>query len=113
MPTYPNDSATVILLNVNNETIDRVHYDEDYHFDLLTNEDGKALERLSFEASSNSQDNWHTASEVVEWGTPGYINSQFVDPNAVGDITIETTIFSPDNDGYQDVLIINYQFTQP
>ncbi len=113
LPTYPNDSATVILLNVNNETVDRVHYDEDYHFDLLTNEDGKALERLSFEANSNSQDNWHTASEVVEWGTPGYKNSQFVDPNAVGDITIETTIFSPDNDGYQDVLIINYQFTNP
>ena len=113
LPTYPNDSGTVILLNVTNETIDRVHYDEDYHFKLLTNEDGKSLERLSFTADSDSQDNWHTASEGVEWGTPGYKNSQFADPNAVGDITIETAIFSPDNDGYQDVLLINYQFTNP
>ena len=113
LPTYPNDSGTVILLNVNNQTVDRVHYDEDYHFDLLTNTDGKALERISLNASSDSQDNWHTASEVVEWGTPGYQNSQFSDPNAVGDITIETAIFSPDNDGYQDVLLINYQFTNP
>lgn len=113
IPSYPNDSGTVILLNVNNETVDRVHYDEDYHFDLLTNEDGKSLERVSFEADSDSEDNWHTASEIVEWGTPGYQNSQFADPNAVGDITIETTIFSPDNDGYQDLLLINYQFTNP
>lgn len=113
LPTYPNDSGTVILLNTKNETIDRVHYDEDYHFDLLTNEDGKALERISFDAESNSQDNWHTASEIAEWGTPGYKNSQFADPNAVGDITIETPIFSPDNDGYQDLLLINYQFTNP
>jgi len=113
LPTYSNDSGTVILLNVNQETVDRVHYDEDYHFELLTNADGKSLERLSFDAKSDSQDNWHTASEVVEWGTPGYKNSQFADPNAIGDITIETTIFSPDNDGYQDILLINYQFTNP
>jgi hypothetical protein len=113
IPTYTNDSATVILIDNNNLVLDRVHYDEDYHFELLSTNKGKALERISFTADSDSPDNWHTASELVEWGTPGYENSQFIDANAVGDITITTPIFSPDNDGYQDVMILSYQFTNP
>lgn len=113
LPTYPNDSATIILIDNNNIVLDRVHYDEEYHFDLLATEDGKALERISFSSESDNEDNWHTASELVEWGTPGYLNSQFVDPNVVGDISIDPPIFSPDNDGYQDVVLINYQFTNP
>ena len=113
LPTYPNDSATVILISNNNVVLDQVHYDEEYHFDLLTNTDGKALERISFTADGDNENNWHTASELVEWGTPGYLNSQFVDPNVVGDISIDPPIFSPDNDGYQDVVLINYQFTNP
>jgi hypothetical protein len=113
LPTYPNDSATVVLISNNNVVLDQVHYDEDYHFELLTNTDGKALERISFTADGDNENNWHTASELVEWGTPGYLNSQFIDPNVVGDISIDPPIFSPDNDGYQDVVLINYQFTNP
>ena len=110
LPTYPNDSATVILMDNNNIVLDAVHYEDDYHFDLLTNTDGKSLERLSFTADSKSPDNWHTASELTEWGTPGYLNSQVIDPNVNGTITLDPPIFSPDNDGYQDVVTINYEF---
>jgi len=110
IPTYANDSATVILLTEDSLVLDQVHYDENYHFGLLTTEDGKALERISFTGSSNSEDNWHTASELVEWGTPGYKNSQFLNSNAIGEVSIDPAIFSPDNDGYQDVVSINYEF---
>lgn len=113
LPTYPNDSATVILIDNNNIVLDQVHYEDDYHFELLSSTDGKSLERLSFNGESNNPDNWHTASELTEWGTPGYLNSQFIDPNANGNISLDPPIFSPDNDGYQDVVTINYEFTNP
>ncbi len=58
----------------------------------------------------NNADNWHTAAENVEWGTPGYENSQLMYPDVSGTITITPEIFSPDNDGHNDILTINMQF---
>ena len=110
LPTYPNDSGTVYLLRADSVIIDYFHYDADYHYALLNSVDGKALERITFGGGMNNPDNWHTASEFVECGTPGYLNSQFADPNAVGEVNIDPKLFSPDNDGYNDVMIINFQF---
>ena len=59
----------------------------------------------------NNPDNWHTASENVDWGTPGYLNSQAAMPLAVGDVSIDPQLFSPDNDGYNDVVTINFDLT--
>jgi hypothetical protein len=113
LPTYSNDSGSVILINNLNQILDFVHYDADYHFKLLSSTDGKALERITFSGESNNPDYWHTASEQVNWGTPGYLNSQYIDNVIEGTITLETKIFSPDNDGYQDVCLVNYNFTNP
>jgi hypothetical protein len=110
MPTYPNDSGTVFLLSKDAVILDYFHYDEDFHFDLLTDEDGKALERITFGGGMNNPDNWHTAAENVEWGTPGYLNSQTFMPNATGQVSIDPQMFSPDSDGFQDVLTINLEF---
>lgn len=111
LPTYPDDSGTVVLL-YNQNVLDQVHYDEDYQFELLDSREGKSLERISTSLPSNQSDNWHTASEFVGWGTPGYQNSQYQSLATHGNIEINRTIFSPDNDGYQDVLIIQYEFEQ-
>lgn len=107
LPTYPNDSGTVYLLNEVNELLDYFHYDEDYHFDLLDSEDGKSLERISFDQPTNDPSNWHTAAETVEWGTPGYENSQQLTTSVNGTVTIEPKMFSPDSDGFQDVVSIS------
>lgn len=112
LPTYPNDSGTVYLLKSDLTVIDYFHYDEDYHFDLLTNEDGKSLERIDFESPQNDPAFWRTASELVQWGTPGYENSQLFQANVVGAASVDPKIFSPDNDGYQDVVTINLQLNQ-
>jgi hypothetical protein len=109
LPTYPNDSGTVYLLSKDSIMIDYFHYDEDYHFDLLSDEDGKSLERISFDGGMNNPDNWHTASEAVEWGTPGYENSQFMNVAPSGTITVDPQLFSPDNDGYNDVVTISLE----
>lgn len=107
MPTYPNDSGTVFLLSKDSLILDFFHYDEDYHFELLSDEDGKSLERITFGGGMNNSDNWHTAAEIVEWGTPGYENSQLYIAEPSGEVSIDPQMFSPDNDGFQDVVTIN------
>ena len=58
--------------------------------------------------------NWHSASEKVGFATPGYKNSQdFTNPKSNGSVTIEPNIISPDNDGFQDVISINYKLDSP
>jgi hypothetical protein len=108
LPTYPNDSGTVYLMTADTTIIDYFHYDDDFHFALLSTNDGKSLERITFGGGMNNPSNWHTASENVDWGTPGYLNSQAAMPVAIGDVSIEPQLFSPDNDGYNDLVIINF-----
>lgn len=99
VPTYNDDSGSVYLLNADSTIIDYMHYNEDMHYDLITDENGKSLERITFNGGMNNPDNWHTAAENVEWGTPGYENSQLMYPDVTGEITITPELFSPDNDG--------------
>lgn len=106
LPTYPNDSGTVYLLSADYALIDYFHYDEDYHHSLIDDPDGKALERITLGGEMNNPNIWHTAAEYVEWGTPGYQNSQSENFNGQDQVTLNNQIFSPDNDGHDDVLLI-------
>lgn len=108
LPTFPNDSGTVFLMGPDSLLIDYFHYDADYHYALLNSTDGKSLERITFGGGMNNPNNWHTASENLDWGTPGYLNSQFASPNTVGEVSLDPKLFSPDSDGYNDVLTINF-----
>ena len=109
LPLYNNDSGTVIILNNENLTLDKFSYSEDMQFALIDDLNGKSLERLSFLQPTQLVDNWHTGSENEGWGTPGYLNSQTINPELKNDIYLSQPIFSPNNDGYQDVLEITYQ----
>jgi len=113
LPSYNNDSGTVILQGPDELILDQFSYIEDFHFKLIDDLNGKALERLSFTEPTNLVDNWHTASEQIGWGTPGYQNSQISQPFINGEIVLSQAIFSPNNDGYQDVLEINYTLEGP
>jgi hypothetical protein len=82
------------------------------HFDLLNNTDGVSLERISADLPTQNRDNWHSASASVSFATPGYRNSQDAAPGFTGNFSADPQIFSPDNDGYQDLLIFNYSLDQ-
>lgn len=111
IPTYNNGDGQVVLMNPSGETVDRFDYFEDMHFALLNDVKGVSLERINFNRPSGDPTNWMSASEKVNWATPGYENSQFQPlAEAEDDISVEPEIFSPDNDGYQDVVSINYKF---
>lgn len=110
-PAFNNDSGQVLLQLNGHELIDNFRYNEDMQFPLLNYVDGVALERINPDLSAANADNWHSAAESVGFGTPGYLNSQYlVQGQGEDPVHLMPEIFSPDNDGYQDVITIEYQF---
>jgi hypothetical protein len=113
-PTYNNDDGIVVISRKDEKIIDFFKYSVGMYFALLNSTDGVSIERINYNRPSSDITNWHSAAETVGFGTPAYINSEY--SNVVSDdgaVTIYPEIFSPDNDGYNDVLNINYKFDEP
>ena len=109
IPTLPNDSATVYILSPDSNVIDRFSYNDDMHFELINDPEGVSLEKVNPNYNSNDFSNWHSAAESVGWATPGLVNSQVYNGGLGTDLfKVETEVFSPDNDGYEDVAIFSY-----
>lgn len=112
-PAFNNDKGTVILTTASGSTVDAFTYSEEMHYPLLNSFDGISLERINYSRPASDPTNWHSASEDCGFATPAYKNSQYSDIGAVNDdITIDPEIFSPDNDGFDDVVNINYKFDE-
>ncbi|MCU0472821.1 MAG: lamin tail domain-containing protein [Bacteroidales bacterium] len=112
LPSMPDDRGHLLLLNRELDIIDEVLYDDDMHFPLLADKEGISLEKVRPAISSNEKSNWHTASESSGWGTPGTENSVFSSIAQVNDlILLSSGKISPDNDGYEDVLVIDINLT--
>jgi hypothetical protein len=110
-PAMNNEDGVVALTTKGGAVIDLVAYSATMQYPLLTSVDGVSLERISPERLSMDVTNWHSASEAVGYATPAYKNSQFgVTVTDENEITLSPEIFSPDNDGYNDNLIIAYTF---
>ncbi len=112
LPSLNNDSSTVYLIYpfiFQDKVMDKVSYSEDWHFRLLDDDDGKSLERLDPDVESQKAGNWHTAAEAIGFGTPGGKNSQYYPAVSNGELSFTSETFSPDNDGFEDVLQINYK----
>jgi hypothetical protein len=108
LPSYNIDSSSVYLL-FKDEVMDKVSYHQDWHFKLIENPKGKSLERINVKNESNSSSNWHSASESVGFATPGLENSQLQKGEFSGDFSYSSKTISPDNDGFEDLLSVNYK----
>lgn len=114
MPSYNNDEGVVVFENTEGMKVDLFHYEEDMHYPLLHSREGVSLERVHYSRPSSDITNWHSASEDAGFATPGKVNSQFSDYTvAENPVKVEPEVFSPDNDGYQDLLNISYHFGVP
>ncbi len=111
LPTYDNDSSTVYII-YNSEVIDQVSYLDTWHFKLLDNTDGVSLERIDPNGLSSSSFNWHSAAESIGFASPGRKNSQYLPALTNGNFNLSSELISPDNDGYQDVVQLNYQMSE-
>jgi hypothetical protein len=114
MPTLTKESGKIVLLSRSLHIVDEIHYNIKEHTDLLSETTGVSLERLNPDRNSLDATNWHTAAQTAGFGTPGKQNSQYLDAaTEKGGVTVFPPVFSPDNDGVDDVLTISYQFEIP
>ncbi len=114
MPSLPDNNGFAILLNQQGEVIDEVNYDRTWHFKLIDNEDGVSLERIDPGGPSQDANNWHSAASTAGYGTPTYKNSQYkLLQNINATIEVTPKVFSPDNDGFNDIATIQYKIDEP
>lgn len=112
-PSLNNDSDAVVLINFSQLVIDEVKYHSHWHLPLLNETKGVSLERINYDSPAQNKNNWHSAAESVGGATPAYKNSQHIYGEPGNEVTVFPEIFSPDNDGYNDVLAISYSFDTP
>ncbi len=114
IPSMPDKEGTVIIADRYMNNIDKLTYTEKQHYKLLATKDGVSLERINYNSPSDDSGNWHSAAQDAGFATPGYINSQYSDQIvSESAISIEPEVFSPDNDGFDDRLIISYNLGEP
>ncbi|MDR9417005.1 MAG: lamin tail domain-containing protein [Gracilimonas sp.] len=106
---------TIYIADSTGATIDSVFYDESWQNPNLFDTDGVALERIDPNGPSSDESNW-SSSTRVNGGTPGEQNSIFQEsgsgPEETG-ISFSPNPFSPDDDGFDDNLFINYKLEEP
>lgn len=108
LPNYDDGEGIAILYDRFLNEVDHLHFFDDWHYALLEDEDGVSLERVNYAQDTQDENNWHSASSNVHFGTPGYQNSVFGDITGGGTFEVEYPVFSPDGDGYHDLLILTY-----
>lgn len=116
LPDYNADEGRVVISDHSGNRMDAFQYSEELHFYLLNSTKGVSLERLNGYSGSNENVQWHSAASTVGFATPAYKNSHQVDDDQgsiSGNVEVANEVFSPDNNGYQDFLKINYQFAEP
>lgn len=108
-----NTGELILLKDVKGKVIDSVWYKSNWHNRNITNTKGKSLEKINPLLSGNDPSNWSTSVDPFG-GTPGKVNSIFAQNlNREKNISVSPNPFSPDNNGFEDYTIINYNLTQP
>jgi hypothetical protein len=114
LPPFINDKGTVVLLTDSLLVLDEFLYSEEMHHPLLADPEGVSLERINPENPTEDPLNWQSASSEAGFATPGARNSQYLaEPLKQTVITFEQTSISPNNDGFNDELIIGYKTKTP
>jgi hypothetical protein len=116
LPSYPDDAGCVVLLSADEVIIDELAYSSKMHSGFLARPEGISLERVNPERESSETANWQSAAQTAGWATPTGRNSQYNTAASTGDdssFSLPYAIFSPDGDGYNDVLYIDYQMPEP
>lgn len=112
-PAFNDDAGTAILIS-KGQKIDQLSYSEKMHFQLLKTKEGVSLERSKLNRPNTDPGNLRSATSASGFATPGYKNSQYSDDPAFQEnFKLASKTFSPDNDGYEDLLEMNYQFPGP
>lgn len=113
LPTLPPDEGNIVLLRSDGQVIDELHYTKSWHHGILQQTRGVSLERLHFDQPTGDPHNWHSAAATAGYGTPGMANSQFRPASPLNSgFVLSNEVFSPDNDGNNDVALLAWDLRQ-
>lgn len=107
LPDFNSIDGAAVIYDSLGIVLDQLSYSEEMHFPLLISKKGVSLERLSPEINGDATSNWHSASSSSGFATPGFKNSiGWINSEIDDGLSIEPSVFTPDNDGTNDVLFI-------
>ena len=109
LPSMPATEGKLVLSDRGGNIIDEIHYNEKWHHPLLKDLHNISLERINPNEKTQDATNWHSASSSVGYNTAGWENSQTVNnsfSSSQKHFWLKESTFSPNNDGYQDLLTI-------
>ncbi len=102
-----NSGEDLVLTDLTDTQIDSVRYSPLWHLKNIS-QSGRSLERINPSIASNDSRNW-SSSVAGAGGSPGAANSIFTASVAQhSTLLLSPNPFSPDNDGFEDFLTINY-----
>lgn len=107
--------GTLALVKRDATIIDRMIYDDKMHISLLSDTKGVSLEKINPDWNGANKTSWTSAAELVGYATPGYQNSQYFESTQVKgkkEFWYENQVFTPNGDGDEDLLRINYVLTE-
>lgn len=108
-----NTGELILLKDARGNVIDSVFYNDKWNNKNIASTKGKSLERINPGLNGNDPLNWSTSVNSLG-GTPGKPNSIFTENlNQSSSVTVNPNPFSPDNDGFEDFALINYNLSQP
>lgn len=106
-----NTGDAIFIADSSGLVIDSVFYDQSWQNPNLYTTKGVALERINPYGPSDDRSNWSSSTHITG-GTPGYQNTIYQEPGSgpgKAGITFSPNPFSPDDDGFEDNLFINYK----
>jgi hypothetical protein len=113
LPTWNEASGNVSVLTDSAKIVDSFSYKKSWHNPLLATTDGVSLERIDPLKESSDYTNWQSAAEKSSFATPAQRNSQYRDPQETPSVStafrLDKDTFSPDDDGFEDALLIHYK----
>jgi len=110
LPNFNNETGGVVLYS-EGIAIDSLFYTPAMQSPFTTNHRGISLERQQFSLPAHAPDNFRSAATSIG-ATPGYRNSRYAAEPAGEGFFLTSKTFSPDGDGFEDQLEINYIFPE-
>ncbi len=114
LPALNNSGGQIRLLNRQQKIIEQIRYDPSWHYPHIETKLGVSLERISFTVSGYLKDNWFSAAVSSGCATPGRGNSHQQDYQILQNrFQLSSAVFSPNQDGVNDFLLISIRLDQP
>ncbi len=112
IPSFNDDEGSVALTDDDGSLLDNLRYAKGWHSVFIKDEEGVSLERVSFTAPTQEAQNWKSASSLVGFATPGYVNSNSREQTLQDEsVRVDPPAFIPIN-GQPNFTQIKFQFDQ-